>query len=119
MRYGKDLRIRVLKYLSEGGSKAEAARRFCLSRTTVRVWASQPVEHEAKKPGPRTSYKFDREELIQLIQTKPDLLQKEIAQHFGVSINAISHALKCMKIRRKKHHAMRKTYSAKLNENSI
>jgi transposase len=106
MRYGKDLRVRVLSYLSEGGSKAEAARRFSLSRSTVRTWASQPQDHEAKKPGPRSSYKFDRAQLARLVQAQPDMLQKEMAQHFAVSINAISHALKCMKIRRKKNAAL-------------
>jgi len=102
MRHGKDLRKQVLEYLAEGGSQAEAARRFKLSRTTVRVWSQQPEGHEAKKPGPRGSHKFDRAELARLVAERPHLLLREIAQHFEVSINAISHALKRMNIRRKK-----------------
>lgn len=35
MSYGKDLRKRVLDFVAEGGSKAEAARRFRIHPSTV------------------------------------------------------------------------------------
>jgi transposase len=106
MRHPKELKKEVLEFLAKGGSQAAAARHFKLSRTTVRIWIKQPEGYEAQKPGPRGSHKFDRAELKRLIQERPDLLLREIAQHFNVSLNAISHALKRMNIRRRKRYAM-------------
>jgi len=110
MRHSKDLRKQVLECLAEGNSQAETARRFDLSRTTVRIWSKQPEGHEAKKPGPRGSHKFDRAELARLVQEHPYLTLRELAQHFAVSINAISHALKCMNIPRKRNYATGSRY---------
>ncbi|MCA2715663.1 MAG: helix-turn-helix domain-containing protein, partial [Microcystis sp. M176S2] len=38
MAYSMDLRERVVKYVREGGSKAEAARRYEVSEATVYTW---------------------------------------------------------------------------------
>ena len=38
MRYSIDLRKGVLSFIEAGGSKAEAARRFSVSRTTIYQW---------------------------------------------------------------------------------
>ena len=52
MRYSIDLRKRVLDFVEAGGSKAEASRRFSVSRTIIYEWldASNPFTYE--KPGP-------------------------------------------------------------------
>lgn len=53
-------------------------------------------------PGPKNNRKFRREALLQRVEEKPDSLQKELAAHFKVSVNAISRALKRLGIVRKK-----------------
>ncbi len=103
MRHSQDLKRRVLQFMADGGSKAEAARRFTVHRSTIFIWLKQPSDHQPKKTGPRNSYKFDREALRQLIEKQPDLLLREMAAQFGVSVNTVHHALKRMRISRKKN----------------
>lgn len=107
MAYSEDLRKRVLSFVSRGGGKAEAARCFEVSLRTVFLWLEQGSEHKACKPGPTTSRKFSREVLAAMLKQQPDLLLKELAAHFGVSLNAIRHALMQMGISRKKNAAVR------------
>ena len=108
MAYSEDLRKRVLRFVQQGGSKAEAARRYEVHLRTVFVWLAQGDSHQRGKPGPRTSRKFSRDKLAKLVAKQPDALLKELAQALGVqSINTISHALKQMGISRKKNTAVR------------
>lgn len=102
MTYSADLRQRVLGFVAAGGSKVEAAERFRVHRSTVHEWLKQPEGHQSAKPGPKGSRKFDREQLRQMVQAQPDLLIREMAQRLGVSNNAVGHALRCMKLGRKK-----------------
>ena len=102
MRYSQDLKERVLNFIREGGSKAEASRRYKVSLGCIFQWLKQPVGYEAKKPGPKSSRKFSRAALQAAIKAKPDSLLKELAKNFNVSINAISNALRRMGIVRKK-----------------
>lgn len=102
MRYSQDLKQRVLNFISEGGSKAEASRRYKISLGCIFFWLKQPPGYEARKPGPKTSRKFSRADLQEALNAKPDMLQKELAKKFHVSINAISNALRRMGIVRKK-----------------
>ncbi|QTD46109.1 IS630 transposase-related protein [Ottowia testudinis] len=101
MTYSVDLRQRVLSFVAAGGSKTEAAQRFSVSRSTVHEWLGQPADHQASKPGPKDSRKFDREQLRQMLEQQPDLLIREMAQQLGVSNNAVGNALQRMGIRRK------------------
>ncbi|MCL2022355.1 MAG: IS630 transposase-related protein [Betaproteobacteria bacterium] len=48
MAYSKDFRCLVLDFVANGGSKAEAARRFGISRQSVFDWLKHPPDH---KPG--------------------------------------------------------------------
>ena len=52
MSYSLDLRKRVLDFLNKGGSKAEAARIYNVSRACIYKWlaAEDPLHRE--KPGP-------------------------------------------------------------------
>ena len=102
MSYSNDLRKRVLGFVEAGGSKAEAARRFGVGRTTVHAWLKQP-EIRTKISRLGRGRKLDRQALLADVQAHPDALQKERAQRFSVSVNAVSHALKTLKIRRKKN----------------
>lgn len=102
MSYGKDLRKRVLDFVAEGGSKAEAARRFRIHPSTVYDWLQTPDIVEPKKTRNYTPRKYTYEQLELFLQENPDSLLKEIALHFGVSVGSIFHSLKKMKITRKK-----------------
>lgn len=107
MAYSEDLRKRVLSFVARGGSKAEAARCFEVHLRTVFLWLGQGAEHQRGKPGPTTSRKFSRDELATMVKRQPDLLLKELAAHFGVSLNTIRHALIQMGFSRKKNAAVR------------
>jgi transposase len=107
MAYSADLRERVLSFIERGGSKAEAARLYEVHLRTVFLWVSAGETYVRVKPGPRGSRKFDREALRAMLERQPDLLLKELAEHFGVTINTISHALIKMGISRKKNAAVR------------
>jgi transposase len=108
MAYSNDLRKRVLRFIAQGGTKAEAAERFEIGIRTVFTWQAQGVDYQRVKPGPRGSRKFNRDDLAELIRQNPDALLKELAPKLGVkSINTISHALKCMGISRKKNTTIR------------
>lgn len=102
MSYGKDLRKRVLEFVAEGGSKAEAARRFSIHPSTVYEWLKTPDVIEPKKTRNCTPRKYTYEQLESFIQDYPDAFLKEIASHFNTSVGSIFHSLKKMKITRKK-----------------
>jgi hypothetical protein len=80
---------------------------FSVGRATLYVWLGQPAGHSRGKPGPKTGYKIDRAQLAQLVEERPDLLLREMAQIMGVSATGIGHALKALKITRKKNAALR------------
>ena len=106
MAYSEDLKKRVMDFIREGGEKTHASDLYKVSRATIYRWLSQPADHKAGKPGPKTSHKFSREALRAQLEAKPDSLQKELAAHFKVSINAICQALKRMGIVRKKSRSV-------------
>src|ERR1017187_1927526 len=88
--YALDLRERVVKFIQGGGSKAEAARRFAVARSSVYRYL------EAAKKGalpPKTSWgtwrKLDPEQLRAHVKKHPDATLKELQQVFGVSHHAV------------------------------
>ena len=105
MRYSSDLRKRVLDFLQVGGSKAEASRRFCISRPTIYKWKPQAPDPLAyQKPGPRAPRVLDPNALKkQVSDAFPDETLKERAHHFGVSTFCISYHLKRIGYTRKKN----------------
>jgi hypothetical protein len=48
-----------------------------------------------------------------MVKKQPDLLLKELVAHFGVSLNTIRHALKCMGFSRKKALLYAQAFEAK------
>jgi len=52
MRYSMDGRKRVLDFIQQGGRKAEASRRFQVSRTAIYQWLAAPDPLTYEKPGP-------------------------------------------------------------------
>jgi transposase len=107
MRCSSDIRIRVISFVRDGGSKAEAARRFGVSRMSVFNWlrCGETVT-QYSKPGPRTARKIDRLELQQHVKDYPDMTQAERGNIFGVSRFCIWHNLKQLRVSRKKNDAL-------------
>ena len=108
--YALDLRERVVKFISGGGSKAEAARRFELARSSVYRYL------EAAKKGalpPKTSWgtwrKLDPEQLRSHVKQHPDATLKELQQVFGVSHQAVWVRLGQLGFTLKKTHKISRT----------
>ena len=102
MRYSKDLRKRVIDFITTGGSKAEASRRFQVSRRCIYSWLDAADPFTYKKPGPRKPYRLAPEALTEHVKEFPDSTQKERAAHFGVSQRCICYGLKKIGCTRKK-----------------
>ena len=88
--YALDLRERVVKFIQGGGSKAEAARRFDLARSSVYRYL------DAAKSGalaPKKSWgkwrKLDPEKLRAHVKKHPAATLKELQRVFGVSHHAV------------------------------
>ena len=107
MRCSLDLRKRVVDFVRDGGSKAEAARRFNVGAASVYRW-TKPGGLEHKRPGPKTSHKLDWEALRRRVETHDDMTQAEAAQHFGVSRHCIWNALHKMGWTRKKNDRLQR-----------
>jgi len=107
MTYSVDLRSRVVAFVQDGGSKAEAARRFDVCRPCVYDWLKRG-SLEPKRHGPRKR-KLDRQALARHIQEHPDLLLRERAAHFGVRMYSIQYACQQLRISHKKNAALRPT----------
>ena len=103
MRYSSDLRLRVIRFVENGGSKVQAAQRFGVSRASIYRWlnATDPLDYQ--KPGPRGPRLLDYQQLEQHVAEFPDLTQQERATHFGVSRACIGHGLKKIGCVRKKN----------------
>jgi len=108
MRYSPDIRALVIDFVDNGGSKAEASRRFQVAIRSVFYWVKQGRNYKPNKPGPKGSYKLDRNKLVQLIDNNPDMMLKELASELGVSINAVFHSLKVMGYTRKKNGTLQR-----------
>ncbi|MEK7721072.1 MAG: IS630 transposase-related protein [Elusimicrobiota bacterium] len=88
--YALDLRERVVKFIQAGGSKAEAARRFELGRSTVyRYLAAVRSGTLAPKASWGHWRKLDPEKLRAHVKKHPDATLKELQKTFGVSHQAI------------------------------
>ena len=103
--YALDLRQRVVNFIKSGGSKAEAARRFALGRSTVYRYLDAV---HAGTLAPKKSWghwrKLDPQKLQAHVQKHPDATLKELQQVFGVSHHAIWVRLAQLVIHSKKTH---------------
>jgi transposase len=110
MIYSEDLRTRVIKYVQSGGSKAEAARRFDVGLRTIFRWLDAGAGATSGKPGRKSGrgIRLDRTALKAVLAKQPDLMLKELAAMFGVSINAVHHACKTSGLVRKKNGGLRR-----------
>jgi transposase len=109
MSYSKDIRRLVINFVRNGGSKAEAARRFGVSRGRIYTWLRLGKNLETgKKPGPKRNRIVREDILTAAVKTCPDARLIELARLFSVSPSTISKALKRLRISRKKNMALRR-----------
>ncbi|HRX60818.1 MAG TPA: IS630 transposase-related protein [Candidatus Competibacter sp.] len=101
MTYGVDLWKKVVGFVHEGGSQAEAARRFDVSLWCVRDWRARK-DLRPEQTGVSRQRKLDRDQLRARVRDHPDATLQEHAAFCGVDRSVIGKALKHMKITRKK-----------------
>ena len=103
--YALDLRERVVKFIQSGGSKAEAARRFALGRSSVYRYLAAG---QAGTLAPKTSWghwrKLDPQKLQAHVKQHPDATLKELQTVFGVSHHAVWVRLRQIGFTLKKTH---------------
>jgi len=103
--YALDLRERVVKFIQGGGSKAEAARRFDLARSSVYRYLSAAQNGTL---APKKSWghwrKLDPQKLQAHVNKHPDATLKELQKAFGVSHHAVWVRLRQLGFTLKKTH---------------
>jgi transposase len=105
-----DLRERIVKFVSDGGTKAEAARRFKVSRWTVyRYHDAAQNGGLAPKPCGGSAKRFDDDALRREVKDKPSATLKAHGKALGVSHNAVWKRLRQLAITLKKNNALRRT----------
>jgi len=105
MAYSEDFRKRVMAYLDEGHTWAEARTTFKISMTAISSWREKYKETgEVKDTSPRRKAfkKLDPEKLKSYVAEHPDAYLKEIGEAFGCSDMAVHYAFKRLGITRKK-----------------
>lgn len=105
MSHSVDLRERVIAYIEQGGKKVDASVLFTISRPTIDRWVKlKQVTGSLEPPplAPRSWRKINPDLLLSYINTSPDKILNEYADHFKVSNSGIWRALDRNKITRKK-----------------
>lgn len=104
MHYPITFRRKVLAQIEEGMSKREAARLFKISPQTLYNWLCR----DDLKPSlaKQRHRKLDKARLRAHVKAHPQMLLRERAKIFGVSIPGLSIALKTMKIVKKTKDGM-------------
>jgi transposase len=104
--YSEDLRKRVIGFLKNGGSQAEAVERFSVSRGSVVRW--QRLLRETGKVAPQPQgrkwgvSRIEAKALRDYVTAHPDQTLIQIGKHFGVSGVMIWKRLKQLKFTFKK-----------------
>jgi len=105
MAYSEDYRKRVLDYLKEGHTQAEAQEVFKVGSTTIKEWKKLLLETGTLKQRARkrVARVYESSKLCAYIEEHPQALLKEIAEYFGGSISGANDALAREKITLKKN----------------
>lgn len=104
MSYSYQIRCRVLEYAEKVGNVREAAARYGVAAKTIYEWRKLGDNlGEIGKPGRKKNTKIDEAKLRAAISDGTEIMQKELAEQFGVSRSGMCRALKRLKISRKKN----------------
>jgi transposase len=111
MSYDIKFRKRVLEFMDEGHTYAQAYEAFKIFPTVIVAWRkllekTGSLEPQKYKHKPK---KIDPEKLKKAIEKKPDSYLRELAEKFNCSISAIhKHLVKNDITYKKKHSRMQK-----------
>jgi transposase len=101
--YSIDLRERVVRFVGDGNTKAEATRRFSVSWRTVLRWCKAGSGNLAPKPRPGRRKAFADESLRQEVRQSPSATLERHARALGVSHVAVWKRLRQLGITLKKN----------------
>jgi transposase len=115
MRYDEKFREKAVRFKDSGHSFAELKEFFGISYQSYYDW-KKLFEKTGKYAAPMKKHvrsrKIDKQKLVEIIELKGDSIEQgDLAKIFGCSQQAISKALKELKITRKKRlsHTRKKT----------
>jgi len=105
MAYDVKLREKVLNYLGKGHTIKEAHEVFEVGTTTIKEWKRLEKETGSldKRPLIREHKKIDPIKLVAYLKEHPDSFQRELAEVFCCTQQAVYVAFKRLKITRKKN----------------
>lgn len=89
-----------MNFIRSGGSKAEAARRYEVSESTIYSWLNRSDLRPTVVK--RRRRKLNWQAVAEHVKQYPEARLSDRAKHFGVTISSMHYALKQMKITRKK-----------------
>ena len=87
MTYPIEIRDRVISHIKDGGSKASASRLYKISHDTIHRWWNNRNDLSPKRKRDFGSWKLNRDELMRLVEDRPDIMLKELSEILGVAIN--------------------------------
>ena len=101
--YSLDLRQKVISFISQGGSKREAAKVFNIGEDTIYRWQRRHKLGDLN-PKKRTNFqtKVPLETLCKYVEEHPDHTLQEIGQAVNLSASKVWKHLKKLGITRKK-----------------
>jgi transposase len=106
--YSEDLRCRVVAFVENGGSKAEAQRRFQVSEWCVYDWLKKGKDLKAKKPGPTQPFKLNLIALNDLVIRKPDAYLDELAKDLHIGKTTAWRGCQRLGLSRKKNKSLQR-----------
>jgi transposase len=108
--YALDLRERVVKFVEQGASKVEAARRFAVGRRSVYRYLAA-AQRGALAPKSTWGHwrKLDPQKLHAHVHKHPNATLKELQQVFGVSHHALWVRLRQLGFTLKRTHKTSRT----------
>jgi len=98
MAHSQDLRVRVLRAVSEGQSRRAAAQRFAVSASSAVRWVSRAGEDGEAKPrkagrpagkGPLSDH---LDFLVAAVEEKPDMTMPELAERLLQARGVVAHS---------------------------
>jgi len=118
--YGKDYRKRVLAYLEEGHTEAEAEAKYNVCSATIADWQKLYRETGSldRRALNRGHKKLDPEKLTVYVAEHPDAYLEEIGAAYNCTGEAVRQALKKLKITRKKRQSSTRNVTRKSGNNS-
>ena len=119
MTYSLDLRQRVLKFVTDGGTMADAGRIFAVHHKTVYCWLKSE-DLRPKSPPKSRNRKLNQQAIFEHVKKHPEMILRDRAKHFGVTNNAIWYQFKKLGITLKKNdkiqgEKVRSTYKIPAN----